>query len=118
MPIHIEPFYGDLGRRVALARARRGMTQEQVGRALRPALSRASVANIEQGKQRMLAHSLVQFAAILGVSVTDLLPLEEVRASDNPVAGSDLDQIKKALREAAVPARTVKELAAKLGGNS
>ncbi len=37
-------------------------------------LSRASIANIENGKQRVLLHQLFQFADALQVSLSDLIP--------------------------------------------
>jgi transcriptional regulator with XRE-family HTH domain len=57
------------------------MTQQQLGEALEPAATRASIANIEAGKQRVLAHTLVQLANAVGASLNELLPArEEIRA--------------------------------------
>jgi transcriptional regulator with XRE-family HTH domain len=50
------------------------LTQQKVGDALEPRATRASIANIEAGKQRVLVHTLVQLASVLEVSVVDLLP--------------------------------------------
>jgi transcriptional regulator with XRE-family HTH domain len=69
-----ERFYADLGRRVRVQRDKLHLTQQQVGDALTPRATRASIANIEAGKQRVLAHTLVQLASVLEVSVSDLLP--------------------------------------------
>ena len=38
-----------------------------------PPLSRGSITNIETGKQRVLAHTLLSIAAALGVSPSELL---------------------------------------------
>ena len=111
MPPTIEPFYGQLGRRIALARTRRGMTQEQLGRALEPQLTRASIANVEQGKQRMLVHTLVQVARALEVRPDELLPAESELLQ--PIAEPDVRRMEEALREADVPAEAIKSLAAK-----
>src|SRR6266496_5237391 len=102
----VEPFYGELGRSVAVARTRRGMTQEQLGRSLRPPLTRASIANIEHGKQRLLAHTLVQIAGILRVKLEELLP--RATASVQLVAEpDDVRRMEEALRDADVPADTI-----------
>lgn len=45
----------------------RGMSQSDLGDAV--GLSRASVANIEAGRQRMLAHTLVELAAAVAMPV-------------------------------------------------
>lgn len=56
------------------------MTQQQLGEALDPPTTRASIANIEAGKQRVLAHTVVQLADALGAFVKDLLPnSDEIR---------------------------------------
>jgi transcriptional regulator with XRE-family HTH domain len=41
------------------------------------ALSRTSVTNIEKGRQKMMLHTLWQFASALGVDPTVLLPDEQ-----------------------------------------
>jgi transcriptional regulator with XRE-family HTH domain len=73
VPIEAEAFYVRLGRRVQDLRKQRRLTQEQLGARLVPQVTRASIANIESGKQRVLAHSLAQIAETLEVSITDLL---------------------------------------------
>ena len=77
----IETFYSGLGKRIRDARTRRRLTQEQLGAALVPATTRVSIANVESGKQRVLAPTLVQFAAALQVDVAELLPLPSVHSS-------------------------------------
>jgi transcriptional regulator with XRE-family HTH domain len=69
-----EPFYGQLGARVREWRVHRRLTQGELGMRLTPAVTRASIANLEVGKQRVLAHTLAQLAAILDVAIGDLLP--------------------------------------------
>lgn len=70
----IEPFYEDIGRKIQALRNRSGLSQESLGSALRPRVTRASIANIEAGKQRILTHTLVQLAVALDVEVSTLLP--------------------------------------------
>jgi len=69
-----EPFYGELGARVREWRVRRGLTQGELGMRLAPPVTRASIANLEVGKQRVLAHTLAQLAGVLGVAIDDLVP--------------------------------------------
>jgi transcriptional regulator with XRE-family HTH domain len=70
----IEPFYEFLGSRIQEVREQKKMTQAQLGLSLVPPSTRASIANIENGKQRVLVHTLVQFAKAMGVPVQSLLP--------------------------------------------
>ena len=72
MPLR-EPFYEDLGRRIRECRDQRGFSQERLGKLLNPPATRASIANIEKGTQRVLAHTLVQFVAALNVEISDLV---------------------------------------------
>jgi transcriptional regulator with XRE-family HTH domain len=66
-------FYEGLGRRLQSLRKKRGLTQEQLGARLAPQVTRASIANIESGKQRVLAHTIAQLADALEASIDELL---------------------------------------------
>jgi transcriptional regulator with XRE-family HTH domain len=70
----IESFYVDLGQRIRALRTNLGLTQDQLGHLLIPPTSRVSIANVESGKQRILSHTLVQFAEALKVELVELLP--------------------------------------------
>lgn len=70
----IEPFYPELGRRIQAARTRLGWPQAELARRMSPPLTRASIANIESGKQRVLCHTVVELAALLQVELKHLLP--------------------------------------------
>jgi ribosome-binding protein aMBF1 (putative translation factor) len=61
----IEPYYRSLGARVRKAREHAGLSQAELGRMLKPQVTRASIANIEAAKQRCLAHTVVQLARAL-----------------------------------------------------
>jgi hypothetical protein len=50
------------------------LTQAQLGGQLVPPVTRASIANVEAGKQRLLAHSLAQVAQLLRVPLEELVP--------------------------------------------
>jgi len=65
-------FYKELGERVQRARRKIGLSQEAV--AEKVFLNRTSIVNIEKGRQKMLAHTLVAMAQALHVSPVDLLP--------------------------------------------
>lgn len=71
---NVEPFYEEVGRRIQKRRSAQGMSQEALGRKLVPPVTRASIANIEGGQQRVLAHTLVQFAEALDLELTELIP--------------------------------------------
>lgn len=73
MTANIEPFYLELGRKIHELRTRRGVTQEELGKRLNPSVTRASIANIESGKQRVYAHSLIELAQALHVTIPELL---------------------------------------------
>ena len=81
----IEGIYPELGRRIQQLRVGRHFTQEQLGAQLQPPVTRASIANIESGKQRLLVHTLLQLAHLLMVSVEELLPAPST-ATRSPVA--------------------------------
>lgn len=67
-----ELFYLELGRRIRGARLDSKLTQEQLADVL--GLTRTSITNIEKGKQKILAHTLVELAGKLKVSINDLIP--------------------------------------------
>jgi transcriptional regulator with XRE-family HTH domain len=73
----IEPFYVVLGPKIQKARERKKMTQAQLGRCLNPPTTRASIANIENGKQRVLAHTFVQLARAMDIKIQELMPANE-----------------------------------------
>ncbi len=67
-------FYATLGQRIRERRERASLTQAQLGAQLVPPVTRASIANVEAGKQRLLAHSLAQVAQLLRVPLEELVP--------------------------------------------
>jgi transcriptional regulator with XRE-family HTH domain len=81
-------LYRLLGRNVAAHRADRKLKQAQVAERL--GLSRASLANIESGRQRPMLHHVYELVDALGLdSITDLLPErwpEALPAADAPAA--------------------------------
>ena len=69
----IEGIYPLLGMRIPQFRLQRDLTQEQLGAQLHPPVTRASIANIEAGKQRVLVHTVLQIAKTLEAPLEDLL---------------------------------------------
>lgn len=89
-------FYVLFGKNVAQAREKLNMTQEQLASKMQ--LTRASISNVELGKQRVLAHQLGEFANYLGVSLNELVPkFEESNRKKDTVK----DTIEKKLLEIA-----------------
>ena len=67
----IDGFYRELGNRV---RSHRGKRLTQLELATAVGLSRAAIANIELGRQRVPLHMLLRFADALDVTPHELLP--------------------------------------------
>ncbi len=65
-------LYRLIGQRIRNLRTSQGLKQEELGR--RVSLSRTSITNIEQGKQRLLADQLFTFASAFGVELMQILP--------------------------------------------
>jgi transcriptional regulator with XRE-family HTH domain len=105
-----EPFYSALGKRISEVRERRGLSQARLGEMLKPPVTRGSIANVESGKQRVLAHTLVDLAAALGVSVSDLLP----DTNPQPERPSNADVATALLREN-IPESVARDLARTFG---
>lgn len=61
----IEPIYPRIIANVVKARLKRGITQLQMSDQMK--MSRASIANMERGRQRILPHQIEKFARILQV---------------------------------------------------
>lgn len=76
---HQDEFYEDLGSRVRQARLALNLTQEQLADLLD--LNRTSITNIEKGKQKILAHTLVDLAENLKTTVAELLPKSKKKAN-------------------------------------
>jgi transcriptional regulator with XRE-family HTH domain len=72
-----DDLYRELGRRIREARELAGerLSQEKLAKRLK--LSRASIVNIEAGRQHAPVHLLWQIAEILGTDLTLLIPRRE-----------------------------------------
>jgi transcriptional regulator with XRE-family HTH domain len=79
-----EPIYKALG---AMIRGRRRRFEwSQKALAERLGISRATLANIETGRQRVLVHQLYAFAEVLKMKPTDFLPAANVAESAGALA--------------------------------
>ena len=72
-----DELYRELGRRIRQARERNGEGLSQDALAKQLGISRASVVNIEAGRQRAPLHLLWQIAQLLGTDLTSLIPRNE-----------------------------------------
>lgn len=70
----VEACYLHIGSILLEMRERRGWPQARVADAM--GWTRANVANVEAGRQRVMLHDLPRLAKALGVPVLDLLPSE------------------------------------------
>ena len=102
----IEPFYETLGKKIQEAREMQKMTQAQLGKSLTPPSTRASIANIENGKQRILLHTFVQLTKALNVDMEDLMPAGEPA----PQSPSVQDVERELSRKLNLPATQLKKL--------
>lgn len=59
-----EPIYANIGMRIRVLREMKGISQEILARKMN--LSRGSIANIEGGNQRLMVHTMIEFAQVLG----------------------------------------------------
>ena len=90
--------YSALGESVAIRRKALGLTQSDI--ATKVGISRASVANIEAGRQKVLLHQVYLFAAALSMhSITELVSQSATIMSADiqvPVSRDDLSDKQKA----------------------
>ena len=71
--MELDPIYKTIGETIRARRRRFHLTQEKL--APRIGMSRASLANIETGRQTILVHQLYRLAEVLEISPADLLPV-------------------------------------------
>jgi transcriptional regulator with XRE-family HTH domain len=79
-----EALYRKLGRKIRDARERSGLSQQRL--ADRLAISRASIVNVEAGRQRPPLHLLWKIAEALGTDLVLLIPRrDELAVTVDPV---------------------------------
>jgi DNA-binding XRE family transcriptional regulator len=77
-----QAFYEEVGRRIRDARKRRTppLTQDELARLV--GLTRTSITNVEQGRQKCLLHTLADVASALQVEVASLIPTSTTATAD------------------------------------
>ncbi len=84
--MRIEAVYKEIGRNIRTRRRQMHASQDSVAQHL--GISRATLASIETGRQRVLVHQLYGIASALGVGPGDLLPPSATTQGDLPEAVS------------------------------
>lgn len=73
-------FYEELGRRLRDARLDADLSQAKLAKLL--GLTRSSIANIEAGRQRIQAHTVVSIAAELSMPIEKILPSRDALSAN------------------------------------
>jgi transcriptional regulator with XRE-family HTH domain len=85
MPLDEELLYKRIGERLRARRVELGLGQADIAKAAR--LSRTSVTNLEQGRQKVPLHILYRICAALDIEVGTIVPHhEEVEAAPTVIA--------------------------------
>ena len=82
-------LYKQLGQTIRTRRDNAGMTQEDLAKAVR--LSRTSVTNIERGRQQLLVHQLLDFAAALKAQPHELL--DEIKPANDVSIEAAIEEV-------------------------
>lgn len=85
-----EPFFKDLGARIAQLRKGQGMTQSDFARRL--GIAQQTLAHYEVGRLRVAASMLPTLAQVLGTSVEDLIGQARTRAGGRRGSAPRLQQ--------------------------
>ncbi|MEY9981435.1 MULTISPECIES: helix-turn-helix domain-containing protein [Bradyrhizobium] len=87
-------LYRLFGDRVRELRETRSVTQEELAR--RVQLSRASITNIEKGRQRVLLHQLIEIADALDAKPSELMPSPQ--SQSDPTMRQDVARVVEMLK--------------------
>jgi transcriptional regulator with XRE-family HTH domain len=112
-----DDFYAELGRKIRTARERPGQKTSQEKLAKRLGISRASIVNIEAGRQHAPLHVLWQIAEELGTDLALLIPRREDLLLANapvPLDQETIAQIETAAHGDAETVKAVTTLVSKL----
>jgi transcriptional regulator with XRE-family HTH domain len=94
--VAIDDFYAEFGRAVAQRRNALDLTQSQL--AMRLGMSRASLANIERGEQRVYLHQSAHLAEIFGEAIGGLTPStlpKRVSAANVSHSGDKINRVEQ-----------------------
>ncbi|WP_074962715.1 helix-turn-helix domain-containing protein [Jannaschia rubra] len=81
-------FYAQIGSKISAARRSAGLTQTAVAEAV--GVSRASLANIEAGRQQVFVHHLVKIARALEIGDLSSLLLHDPSEQDSDMGDKDV----------------------------
>jgi transcriptional regulator with XRE-family HTH domain len=84
----VRRFYEEVGRRLRRARLDAGLTQQELAEQVE--LSRASIANIEAGRQQFPLHALILFARALKVKPASLMPSPELLEAEPVLPNAEM----------------------------
>lgn len=87
-------IYRDFGGRVSTRRKALGLTQAELSTRL--GISRASLANIERGGQKVLLHQVFALAGALGMAPVELMPTPVLASQSNVQMPADLNETQRA----------------------
>ena len=76
-PLNLDKVLTDVGRRIAELRSQRDLTQEQL--AARADIGWKYLQQIELGYENLTLQSLVKFANLFGVGLTELVKVPKIR---------------------------------------
>src|SRR5438309_74229 len=101
----IDDLYRQIGRRIAMARSRRGSgSWSQTELAATVGVARGTVANIESGRQRPPIHTLWRIANALQIEPRLLLPVEAevsgastLNSSSDPTTEAGVERLVRAM---------------------
>lgn len=80
MGFDLQQLYDDIGARIKDARNKASLNQDALGEFL--GLTRASIVNIENGRQRPSIHLLLKMAQVLDVAFNELVPNVQETSTD------------------------------------
>ncbi len=90
-----DPLNIEFGRRLGELRERTSLSQEQLGR--KASISRASIVNIERGRQSVSLATLYRLAGALNCGPADLLPTVQPASKPRLAIGYDTPDTDKAI---------------------
>lgn len=91
----MEWMYPKIGQRIRETRTKKQISQQDLAKEI--GLTRTSIVNIEQGRQKIMIHSLYAVAKVLDVPVATLLPKSD--DSNEQVLSDPLAQEDPAVQE-------------------
>lgn len=95
LPADEASLYQKIGERLSQHRRSQGLSQEQIATIV--GLSRAGVANIEAGRQRLSVYLLLRLANAVKASIHELLPLVEQEDCSESLQEDEVRQLRRML---------------------